>query len=178
MHYAGTIRLAVLLAIAASLPLWRQSGLSLQAPSVRASFNQIIAGPAYVIDGDTIDVAGTRVRLYGIDAPESSQTCMAANQSYRCGESATRALANLVRGHQVECDSTGLDQYRRTIARCRIADDKVNINAWMVREGFAVAYRQYTYAYMPEEIVARAANRGLWAGTFEMPWDFRHETRR
>jgi endonuclease YncB( thermonuclease family) len=160
MHYVGTIRLVVLLAIAASLPLWLQSGPSPKARSIRASFDRTIVGSAYVIDGDTIDVAGTRIRLYGIDAPESSQTCMSANKSYRCGESATRALANLVQGREVRCDPTGMDRYRRMIARCYITGDNLSISAWMVREGLAVAYRQYSYTYMPDEILPYRATMG------------------
>jgi endonuclease YncB( thermonuclease family) len=176
MLYVGTIRLITLLAIAVAVPFWLESGTSLKARSVQPSPGSIV-GWARVIDGDTIDISGTRIRLDGIDAPESAQTCLIDSQPYRCGESATRALANLVQGHEVQCDPTGMDQYRRTIARCRIADSNVNINAWLVREGWAVAYRHYSYAYIPDEVLARVANRGLWAGTFEMPWDFRHETR-
>jgi endonuclease YncB( thermonuclease family) len=134
-------------------------------------------GPARVIDGDTIEIANTRIRLYGIDAPEAAQTCSINNRSYRCGENATRALAGLVQGHEVRCDPTGFDRYRRTIARCEIADSSVSINSWLVRQGLAVAYRRYSHAYVSDEYIARAAHRGLWAGTFEMPWDFRHESR-
>jgi endonuclease YncB( thermonuclease family) len=177
MHHVGTIRLVVLLAIAASLPLWHSASRAPRTQTTRFDFDRPIVGLAHVIDGDTIDVAGTRVRLDGIDAPESAQTCMMAAHSYRCGDTATRALADFIQEHDVRCEPTGHDRYGRTLARCRIADDNVNVNAWMVRQGWAVAYRHYSSAYIPEELLARAANRGLWAGTFQMPWDFRHETR-
>jgi endonuclease YncB( thermonuclease family) len=168
MRYVGTIRLVALSAVAAVLPLWYALDQSHRPQSSRPTLAGTILGLARVIDGDTIDISSIRIRLYGIDAPESAQTCVIESQPYRCGESATRALANLVQGHEVQCDPTGMDQYRRAIARCRIADSNVNINAWLVREGLAVAYRHYSYEYIPEEVLARLASRGRWAGTFVM----------
>jgi len=79
MHYVGTIRLVALLAIAVALPFWLESGISLKAQSVRPTPGPIV-GWARVIDGDTIDISGTRIRLDGIDAPESSQTCLLSSR--------------------------------------------------------------------------------------------------
>jgi endonuclease YncB( thermonuclease family) len=170
------IRLGLLLGIAATL-LWYALEQSHRSRPRRTDFAGPIQGLARVIDGDTIEIANNRIRLYGIDAPESGQTCSINHRSYRCGESATRALADLVQGHEVRCDPTGVDRYRRKIARCELADSGVRINSWLVREGFAVAYRRYSHAYISDEYIAWAARRGLWAGTFEMPWHFRHEAR-
>ena len=176
-RHTGSIRLGVLLAVAIALPLCFPPKLRSAAQSLRPSMAGDIRGLAYIIDGDTIDVAGTRIRLNGIDAPESAQTCLIASRSWRCGAAATDALTGILRGHDVRCEPTGIDRYHRTLAHCRRADDNLDINGWMVREGWAVAYRQYSYAYMPDEMLARLADRGLWAGTFEMPWDFRHHAR-
>ena len=173
-HHTGTIRLTALAALAASLVVWHSFGPAIGAGSHATGD---IVGYPRIIDGDTIDMAGIRIRLDGIDAPEFAQTCMVEDRSYRCGERATVALAQLVQGKLVRCEPRGLDRYRRTLARCRIADSNTDINAWLVREGLAVAYRHYSYSYLPEEVLARVAGRGLWAGNFQMPWDYRADTR-
>jgi endonuclease YncB( thermonuclease family) len=173
----GTLRLAVLMAIAAGLLTWNIFEPAAVTRHVRQSAAGPIVGYAHVVDGDTLDVSGTRIRLYGIDAPESMQTCLIKRQPYRCGERATLALIDLVRGRTVKCEPMGLDPYRRTLARCRLDGSDTDINAWLVREGLAVAYRSYSYTYLSDELHARAAGRGLWAGTFEMPWDYRAETK-
>jgi endonuclease YncB( thermonuclease family) len=136
-----------------------------------------IAGYASVIDGETLDLSGIRIRLHGIDAPESTQTCTTAAKVYRCGDRATQAMVDLVRGQTVRCDPMGMDRYGRTIAGCKIENTGQDIEAWMVRQGHAVAYTRYSYEYVPDELVARVARRGLWAGTFEWPWDYRREMR-
>jgi endonuclease YncB( thermonuclease family) len=156
------------------LVVWHSFGPT---ASVSRHAARVIVGYARVIDGDTIDVAGTRIRLHGIDAPESTQICVIDSRPYRCGERATLALGDLVRGHTVRCDSMGLDRYRRTLARCRLTENNLDIEGWLVRQGFAVAFRRYSSEYLVDEVLARIANRGLWAGTFQWPWDYRAETR-
>jgi endonuclease YncB( thermonuclease family) len=136
-----------------------------------------IVGYARVIDGDTLDLSGARIRLRGIDAPEATQTCTIAEQVYRCGERATQALADLIRGQALRCDPLGLDQYRRTIGRCKIIALASTSDPRWVRQGYAVAYTRYSCAYVHDELVARISGRGLWAGTFEWPWVYRHEAR-
>jgi len=177
LNRVGTLRLTLLLAVAFGIGLWQTYEPTTATTDLRPTSSGSIAGFARVIDGDTIDLSGKRIRLYGIDAPESAQSCVIAEQPYRCGEKATRALYDLVRDRTVLCEPTGLDRYQRTIARCKIEGSNVDINAWMVRKGFAVAYRRYSYAYITDELGARIAQRGLWAGTFQMPWDYRAETR-
>ena len=129
------------------------------------------AGPARVIDGDTLDVAGVRVRLWGIDAPESRQTCEADGQSYACGERATRHLRTLVAGRPVSCEARTRDRYGRTVALCRTGGS--DLGAAMVRDGWALAFVRYSADYVAEERAASAARRGLWAGTFVAPWEWR-----
>jgi endonuclease YncB( thermonuclease family) len=133
-----------------------------------------IIGRAYVIDGDTIDIAGARIRLEGIDAPESAQSCAdPKGQPWPCGAAATRELANHLRGRDVTCDPIARDRYRRVLAVCSLAGD--DVNAWMVRQGWAVAYG-YAGTYQSAQDEAKAAKRGIWAGTFMPPaeWRKRH----
>ena len=134
-----------------------------------------IVGTARVIDGDTIVVRGLRIRLHGIDAPEVNQVCTRAGSTYRCGETATQALTNVVGGRTLRCEQKDVDRYKRIIAVCRIAE--IDINAWMVRDGHAVAYRYYSLDYASLENTARAMGKGIWLGRFVMPWDWRRGAR-
>jgi len=133
------------------------------------------SGPVRVGDGDSIDIGRTRIRFHGIDAVELAQRCKdAAGQDFACGEDAARTLEGLVRDKTVRCDERhGVDQYGRIAAVCTA--DGLDLNAAMVDSGFAVAYRQHSLAYVPNEDRAKAAKKGLWAGSFEMPWDYRRD---
>lgn len=129
-------------------------------------------GQARIIDGDTIEISTRRVRLYGIDAPEIRQFCTLGTAPYACGETAREALQNLVAGEPVTCKERDIDRYNRSVAICYVRN--VEINDWMVRQGYAVAYRRYATRYIEAEEEAKAAKRGLWNGRFEFPWDYRH----
>ncbi len=131
-----------------------------------------LTGTVTVIDGDTIEIHGQRVRLFGIDAPESAQTCEAGGKAYRCGQQAALALADEIGRRTVSCNPRDVDRYGRIVAVCAAGDE--DLNAWMVRHGWALAYRQYSTAYVPDEEGARAAGAGIWRGTFTPPWDWRH----
>ncbi len=136
----------------------------------------VIQGTASVIDGDTIEIRGERIRLDAIDAPESSQLCLdAAGNRYRCGQKSAFALADFIGRAVVSCHPKGRDRYKRTIAVC--FKGETNLNAWMVTQGWAVAFRKYGIDYIGEEDQARLARRGIWAGSFEMPWDWRARKR-
>lgn len=134
-----------------------------------------VSGVAVIIDGDTIDIAGKRIRLHGIDAPESRQNCSLNGYDWRCGESATLALKHEASGRTVVCKGSKRDRYGRTIAVCFL--DGVDLNAMMVREGFALAYRRYSKDYVGEEDAARGALKGLWRGSFTEPWKWRRGSR-
>jgi endonuclease YncB( thermonuclease family) len=134
-----------------------------------------LAGIARVVDGDTVNIRGVAIRLYGIDAPESKQTCELNGQSYACGAQATEALIMLLGARPVECTETGRDRNHRIIARCRV--DSTDVNTWMVEHGWAVAYRRYSMAYVEAEERARDAKLGIWAGTFTMPEEWRRSKR-
>jgi endonuclease YncB( thermonuclease family) len=135
-----------------------------------------ISGRPWVIDGDTIEIAGTRIRLEGIDAPETEQTCTdTRGQPWPCGKAATRELKAHIAGRDVTCASVGYDRYRRVLAVCSLAGEG-DINAWMVRQGFAVAYG-YSGTYRAEQDAAQAARRGIWAGSFLPPSEWRRRSR-
>jgi endonuclease YncB( thermonuclease family) len=140
-----------------------------------ASFNQpaVITGLGRVVDGDTLDVGQTRVRLEGIDAPEKAQTCQtAAGESWPCGKAAADFLRTMAQQRDLACDRTGADKYRRTLAMC--FEDGININEAMVRAGMAWAFIRYSREYVDAEADARARKVGVWQGPAEAPWDFRH----
>lgn len=132
-------------------------------------------GPARVLDGDTIEVRGVRVRLEGIDAPETMQKCRTKWGRWSCGRRAAEALSKRIGGKVVACEITGRDRYRRSLAVCRL--EGTDLNAWMVTEGWALAYRQFTRRYVSHEAAARQAKRGLWRGEFIAPWDWRRGVR-
>ncbi len=135
-----------------------------------------LRGIASVIDGDTIEIHGARIRLNGIDAPESGQLCQdARGTAWRCGQQAALALSDRIGRQVVSCQQTDTDRYGRVVADCFVGRE--NLNRWMVREGWAVAYRQYSTAYIAAEDHARTGQRGIWQGRFDMPWDWRAERR-
>jgi endonuclease YncB( thermonuclease family) len=127
----------------------------------------VVAGPARVIDGDSLRVDGHEIRLAGVDAPELHQTCRRAGLPYACGAEARAALRGLTRNGTVTCDLVGHDRYGRDLARCAVGD--ADIGAWLVSRGHAVAYG----GYANEEEQARRAGVGLWAGTFDLPSEWR-----
>ena len=142
------------------------------ATTALAGSDGFLTGPARVIDGDTIEIRGQRVRLHGIDAPESAQVCeTASGRAYRCGQAATDALARMVSGAPVACVVRDTDRYGRLVAVCHRAEG--DLNAWMVSEGHALAYRRYSRDYVAHENAARARRAGVWQGRFDAPWDWR-----
>ena len=139
------------------------------APDLRGS-------PPRIVDADTLIVAGERVRLAGIDAPETKQLCRRDGQLYLCGMEATQALSQKIGTGAVTCTLSGWDRYNRALGVCRAADG-ADLNSWLVRSGHALAYRRYSWRYVPEEAVARLWGYGLWAGEFVAPWDWRRGIR-
>jgi len=132
-----------------------------------------LSGIARVLDGDTIEIGTVRVRLWGIDAPESRQSCLAGGRRWPCGRRATQALAGRIDGRSVACEER--DRDGRIVAVCRYGGR--DVNAWLVREGWALAFRRYSRAYVAEESAAKTARRGLWRGEFVRPWDWRQGKR-
>lgn len=135
-----------------------------------------IVGVASVIDGDTIEIHGQRIRLHGIDAPESRQLCTRpTGEGWRCGQRASLALSDQIGRSTVSCDPRDTDHYGRIVAVCSAR--RVDLNGWLVTQGWAVAYRRYSRDYVPAEDQARSARRGVWSGSFEMPWEWRQQRR-
>lgn len=126
----------------------------------------VLKGPFRVVDGDTLTLPGQRLRLAGIDAPEKAQRCGEGESTWPCGTAATVALRERV-GPGTVCEGTRRDRYRRLLVRC--TGPQGDIAADMARQGYAVSYGKYQH----EEREARAARRGLWAGPFERPADWR-----
>ncbi len=125
--------------------------LSLLSSAVTAD----ISGTALVVGGDTIAISGMKVRLSGIDTPERKQTCRKAGVTWKCGYEATETLREWTHTKEVRCIGDEKDRYGRLIADCFV--DGYNVNARLVYEGWALAYRRYSKRYVPEEDEAKAA---------------------
>lgn len=139
---------------------------------VHAQGPATITGIPTVTDGDTLQIRTTKIRLYGVDAPESAQNCLRAGQTYGCGQEAAFALADLVRGRNVTCQRRDTDRYGRMVAVCTVGPTE--INRWLVEQGHALPYLEYGgRVYQDAERRAKAARKGLHAGTFQAPWDYR-----
>ncbi len=137
-----------------------------------------ITGKPRIIDGDTIEIAGQRIRLYGIDAPESAQTCVADNKRWPCGTNATLALSGMIGTNWVACRERDRDRYGRIVAVCNIAGPQgPDVNAMMVAAGWALAYRRFSADYVEAETSAQRARKGVWRGDFILPWDWRRGKR-
>ena len=131
-----------------------------------------ISGIPIITDGDTIKIFNTRIRFHGIDAPEKKQLCIKNLNEYSCGKEATTALVNKIDGKKVLCKvQDRLDRYKRYIGVCFVG--KVNLNKWMVRNGYAVAFRRYSKDYIEAENYAKKNKLGLWSGSFIQPEKWR-----
>lgn len=135
-----------------------------------------ISGRASVIDGDTIEVRGTRIRIGGIDAPESDQSCTRADgRSYRCGGAAAAFLDDMLAGRNVVCSASGTS-YDRIVAACEVGG--LDVGATMVAAGWAVDYARYSKGrYAADEARARSRSAGIWQGDFVRPDEWRHSDR-
>lgn len=140
-------------------------------------FTQTITGPVAVIDGDTLKMGTRRIRLFGIDAPESRQTCQTARGTdWWCGTEASKAMRAIVEGKHVTCHQQDIDRYNRMVAICE-ADGR-DIGGVLVEQGLAIAYRYFSQRYVPAETSAKRARRGIWSGSFIDPYDWRRAQRR
>lgn len=164
-------RMASLLAVFALLALVSLAArwLGLDGRPTGTPRDGVWSGTARVIDGDSLVVDGTEVRLKGIDAPEGRQSCQRDGRDWPCGEDARRALQQLIAGQKVECRAPEVDQHGRNLAFCTAGSRELNRE--MVRVGFALSYPSFG----SEEAEAKAARRGLWSGTFQRPRDWRHD---
>jgi endonuclease YncB( thermonuclease family) len=131
-----------------------------------------IIGIPQVLDGDTIQIGTTRIRLFGIDAFEAEQMCVGSEfNRYGCGGRATRALTELINANFTVCVPKGIDAYNRQLAVCRV--NTVDLSAAMARQGHALAYLKYALDYVHDEQLAKQDKAGVWGGGFIPPWEFR-----
>ena len=131
-------------------------------------FASEIYGLPVVTDGDTIKILNNKIRLHGIDAPEKNQKCIKNKKKYNCGTVATEALIKKISKNTVKClTQKNKDRYNRSIGVCFV--DQKNLNKWMVKNGYAVAYRRYSKDYILDEEFAKKNKLGLWSGTFLKP---------
>ena len=147
------------------------------------SIAEEISGIPKVVDGDTIHINDNKFRLEGIDAPEMRQQCKKESlkisfmigftlyKNYSCGEVSKEKLISKIRGSKIKCIFTTKDRYKRYIATCY--KEKTNLNQWMVRNGYAIAYRRYSKDYVPDENFAKEKKLGLWQGKFTRPEKWR-----
>jgi endonuclease YncB( thermonuclease family) len=135
------------------------------------------SGVPRVVDGDTLELQEVKIRLFGVDAPESKQECTRGGKSYACGKEAAEALRDWLGRRSVRCESRGRpDPYGRMVGVCTVGKGE-DVNRWLVEQGWAVAYRQYSKDYVPVEENARSGKRGIWAGEFQDPAQWRREQR-
>lgn len=148
--------------------------LAISPPSL--SGNQQFAGVASVIDGDTLEIHGERVRLFGVDAFESGQWCGEGEWHAPCGQRAAQALADFVGRKTVVCRPQGARSYDRIVARCYL-DGRYDLAQHMVRNGHALAWTLYSMDYLGDMEQAKAERRGAWVSTFVEPWTYRRQAR-
>ena len=142
-------------------------------PNHLAHHGETITDIATVTDGDSLILNGEKIRLWGIDAPELNQTCAKAGTTWACGEEAKTALTSLVTDKPVTCQTEDIDRYNRIVAECFIGNQ--SINARLVKNGWAIAYRRYSMAFVDEEKTAQQKEVGIWSGTFTQPWEWRQQ---
>tara|TARA_B100001093_G_scaffold509637_1_gene574056 strand:- start:456 stop:959 length:504 start_codon:yes stop_codon:yes gene_type:complete len=142
-----------------------------------------IYGESKIIDGDTVHINTKKIRLEGIDAPEIKQQCkkpflkisaiigLQFNKSYSCGVISKKKLIDKIGSSRIKCISSSKDRYKRYLATC--FKNKINLNKWMVRNGYAVAYKRYSKDYVRDEEYAKENLLGMWEGSFIMPEKWR-----
>ncbi len=133
--------------------------------------NNLFASHVTVIDGDTIRLGDVKIRFSGIDAPEINQTCVASEGKVACGKISRDLLIEKVTNNKISCTDEGKDFYGRVLGECFVNGE--SLSAYLVREGFAFAYRKYSNKYIEDEEYAKFNKLGMWSMEFQYPWDYR-----
>jgi len=126
-----------------------------------------------VVDGDTIHIGKTKYRFHGIDAPEMSQVSMKDNKNIKCGVVAKDKLLEKIGSQKVTCKQEAIDRYKRIVAECFVNNE--SLSGYLVKNGYAFAYRKYSKKFIEDEEYAKKNKLGLWAMNFQYPWDFRRK---
>ena len=134
---------------------------------------KIIEGKVKIIEGDTIHIGNNKIRLYGIDAPEINQTCTIEKIIWECGFESSLALESIISEKEVQCEIVDIDRYKRFVAKCFVKN--INLNQYMVQNGWAVAYRYYSDDFIKNEEIAKKNKAGIWQGEFLEPYLFRKQ---
>ena len=176
---SGVVVLCILAIATASMLVirhFRNSPISAQYAAAVVPKRDDISGVPRVIDGDTLDIGGIRVRLFGIDAPEHGQICRdESNNGYDCGARASEQINDLISGQAVSCLPRTTDRYGRTVAVCSVAGN--DLGRELVSSGWAVACERYSRDYISDENLAHNQRLGLWRGSFERPSEYRADKR-
>ena len=135
------------------------------------TINDIKSQELKVVDGDTIHLNGEKIRFSGIDTPELKQTCLKEGIQNPCGVTAKQILIGKIGNNNVKCISEGKDQYKRILAECFVNNE--SLSSYLVRSGYAFAYRKYSKNFIPDEEYARINKLGMWSMEFDYPWDYR-----
>ena len=135
------------------------------------TYNDVKSYEIKIIDGDTIHLNNEKIRFTGIDTPELKQTCKKNSEIIYCGIKARQLLIDKIGKDKVICVREGKDQYKRTLAECFV--NNISLSSYLVKEGYAFAYRKYSKKFVPDENYARSNNLGMWSMKFEYPWDWR-----
>ena len=135
------------------------------------TINDIKSQELKVVDGDTIYLNDEKIRFTGIDTPELKQTCIKEGFIDPCGLTAKEILIVKIGDNKVECISEGKDRYKRTLAECFVNDE--SLSSYLVRSGYAFAYRRYSKKFIPDEDYAKDNKIGMWSMKFQYPWDYR-----
>ena len=133
--------------------------------------NQIKSQTIKIVDGDTIYLNGEKIRFTGIDTPELKQTCLKDGINAPCGVTARQILIDKIGNNTVVCISEGKDQYKRTLAECFVNNE--SLSSYLVRNGYAFAYRKYSKKFIIDEEYAKDNQKGMWSMDFQYPWDYR-----
>ena len=135
------------------------------------TINDVNTQELKVVDGDTIHLNGEKIRFTGIDTPELRQTCIKEGIKDYCGVTAKQILIDKIGNNTIKCISEGKDRYKRILAECFVNNE--SLSSYLVRSGYAFAYRRYSKKFIKDENYAKANNLGMWSMKFEYPWDFR-----
>ena len=133
--------------------------------------NNLFASHVTVVDGDTIKLGDVKIRFSGIDAPEINQTCVASEGKVACGEISRNILITKVTNNKISCTDEGKDFYGRILGECFVNGE--SLSRYLVREGFAFAYRKYSDKFISDEEYAKSNRLGMWSMKFQYPWDYR-----